>query len=179
MTYQSAITRIARETFGLTAPVSFLAAQIEQESGWRPALTSRAGARGLAQFMPATADWIEDQHPMLARLARTSVEWSLRAQSLYMRHLLSQITVFDNECERWAFAASAYNGGLRWTHERQARSLKPGICLGLTCRINPGILASNQRENERYSERIADLLEPRYVRARYGRGACWLPSEVN
>jgi soluble lytic murein transglycosylase-like protein len=29
-----------------------LAAQLEQESGWDPAATSRAGAQGIAQFMP-------------------------------------------------------------------------------------------------------------------------------
>jgi murein DD-endopeptidase MepM/ murein hydrolase activator NlpD len=36
----------------ITAPL--LAAQIQQESGWSPTTTSPAGARGIAQFMPAT-----------------------------------------------------------------------------------------------------------------------------
>ncbi len=35
-------------------PVEILAAQIAAESGWDPAAVSPAGARGIAQFMPAT-----------------------------------------------------------------------------------------------------------------------------
>ena len=42
----------ASKTSGL--PVSLLAAQIQQESGWRTDRVSDAGARGLTQFMPAT-----------------------------------------------------------------------------------------------------------------------------
>lgn len=40
-----------------SVPAAVLAAQIEQESGWRPTAVSPAGAQGLAQFMPAT--WAE------------------------------------------------------------------------------------------------------------------------
>lgn len=37
-------------------PVEGFFALINQESGWNPAAVSPAGARGIAQFMPATAD---------------------------------------------------------------------------------------------------------------------------
>ena len=42
----------AARTAGL--PVSVVAAQLAQESGWNPHATSPAGAQGIAQFMPAT-----------------------------------------------------------------------------------------------------------------------------
>ena len=42
----------AARTAGL--PVSVVAAQLAQESGWNPDATSPAGAQGIAQFMPAT-----------------------------------------------------------------------------------------------------------------------------
>lgn len=35
-------------------PVRVFAAQLAQESGWDPTAVSRAGAQGIAQFMPAT-----------------------------------------------------------------------------------------------------------------------------
>ncbi len=59
------LTRNARMIWGLDAPVSTFAAQIHQESAWRPDARSPY-AHGLAQFTPATADWIGDLDPALA-----------------------------------------------------------------------------------------------------------------
>lgn len=39
---------------GTGLPVSVVAAQIQRESGFRPAVTSSAGAAGIAQFLPGT-----------------------------------------------------------------------------------------------------------------------------
>ncbi len=50
--YAGAIEAAAGSCDGVPAPV--LAAQLQQESGWRTDAVSRAGAIGLAQFMPDT-----------------------------------------------------------------------------------------------------------------------------
>ena len=49
--YRSLVLRAAASCPGLSPRL--LAAQIEQESGWDPRAASRAGAQGIAQFMPA------------------------------------------------------------------------------------------------------------------------------
>jgi hypothetical protein len=91
----------------------------------------------------------------------------MRAQSIYMRELHAQIEA-NNESERFAFALSAYNGGLRRVRTRQDRSVDPGRCLYSTCDINPGIAPSAQRENAEYSRRIMLVLGPRYHAAGWG-----------
>jgi soluble lytic murein transglycosylase-like protein len=48
--YRSLVLRAAASCPGLSPRL--LAAQIEQESGWNPRAASRAGAQGIAQFMP-------------------------------------------------------------------------------------------------------------------------------
>lgn len=53
--YRRVLTQQAYAQWGLDAPIAALAAQVHQESAWRPEAVSHVGARGLAQFMPATA----------------------------------------------------------------------------------------------------------------------------
>ena len=55
--YRLTLLREAHGQWGLDAPVAAFAAQVHQESGWNPQAVSRVGARGLAQFMPATTLW--------------------------------------------------------------------------------------------------------------------------
>ncbi|MCQ8811532.1 transglycosylase SLT domain-containing protein, partial [Escherichia coli] len=64
--YRDDVIRNARLEWGLSAPVADFAAQLHQESGWRADAISPAGAQGLAQFMPATADWLSLLIPMLS-----------------------------------------------------------------------------------------------------------------
>ena len=68
--YRDDVIRNARLEWGLSAPVADFAAQLHQESGWRPDAVSPAGAQGLAQFMPATADWISQLMPDLTAVSR-------------------------------------------------------------------------------------------------------------
>lgn len=170
--FQREYVRVVRSEWGIDAPVASLAAQIAQESGWRDGLTSRVGAKGLAQFMPTTADWINEIHPELQADALYSRAWSMRAQAVYMKWLVGRVRGAENACERFAFALCGYNGGERWVRQRQALSKTPGRCFDATCRINPGIHPANQRENEEYPVRIERHWAPRFYLAGWGKMAC-------
>lgn len=160
--YKRQYTQIVRNTWGLDAPIASLAAQIHQESGWNCSAVSHAGAKGCAQFMPATANWIGDLDSGLKGAEVFSPAWAFRAQATYMKWIVERVKVADNACERMAFAMAAYNGGLGYVYKRQKLSLAPGQCFRATCEINPGITAANQRENAHYPVRILIDIEPRY-----------------
>ena len=78
-------------------PEAILAGLIETESSWIPGQISKAGARGLAQFMPATAAemGVNVNDP-------TS---SINGAAKYLRHLM------DNYGMNLHTAIKAYNGG--------------------------------------------------------------------
>jgi hypothetical protein len=110
--YQRALIGNARVSWGLDAPVAVFAAQVHQESGWNPEARS-AFASGLAQFTPATADWISDAYVALVERQPLNPSWALRALVIYDRHLWLRVDAAA-PCDRVAFALSAYNGGLGW-----------------------------------------------------------------
>lgn len=77
--YRALLVRTAHAAWGLDAPVAVFAAQVHQESAWRPDAVSHVGAQGLAQFMPATTRWIASQSPELAAQEPYNPTWALRA----------------------------------------------------------------------------------------------------
>lgn len=170
--YKRELTAISRSVWGMNAPISSLAAQLHQESGWNDAARSYVGASGLAQFMRATAADMADRYPELQPVNVFDPRWAMRAQSLYMRDLYAAFPNARNDCERAAFAMSSYNGGLGWARKRQRLSDSPDRCLGATCEINPGITDSNQKENRDYPRRILLRLTPLYYEAMWGPGWC-------
>lgn len=111
--YRAAVVESARR-HGI-AP-AFLAALIRQESRFDPRAVSPAGAVGLMQIMPSTAEWLARRSrrapPDQERLA--DPELNLALGSLYLSNLLER---FDRS--RTA-ALIAYNAGprryLRWRH---------------------------------------------------------------
>lgn len=167
--YQLTLKREAQRTWGLDAPVATFAAQVHQESRWRADARSPVGAQGLAQFMPSTASWIGGVYASLGERAPMNPTWALRALVLYDRWLWERIKA-DDDCQRMAFALSAYNGGLGWVYRRQRLSDAPGQCIGATCTINPGVSAASQRENEHYPRVILLTHQPLY--AAWGPGVC-------
>lgn len=167
--YQLTLKREAQYAWGLQAPVASFAAQVHQESRWRVDARSPAGAVGPAQFMPATADWIGGLYPDLAARDPSNPTWALRALVTYDKWLHDRLQAAD-DCQRMAFTLSAFNGGLGWVYKRQKLSSQPGVCLELTCAINPGIAPANQAENQRYPELILFKHEPLYLH--WGNGAC-------
>lgn len=167
--HRAELKRQAHMVWGLDAPVAVFAAQIHQESLWRADARSPVGALGLTQFMPATARWMCDVDPALCSPAPLNPTWALRALVVYDRWLW-QRTGADDGCERMAFTLASFNGGLGWTQKRQRMSTRPGVCLGHTCQINPGILPVNQRENEHYPRVI--LLQHQPLYRTWGMGLC-------
>lgn len=159
--YKLTLKREAHRVWGLDAPVATFAAQVHQESRWRHDARSPVGAVGLAQFMPATAGWIGGMDSLLAARDPINPTWALRALVVYDKWLHERITA-DSPCERMAFALSAYNGGLGWVYKRQRLSDRPGVCLGATCTLNPGVSPASQRENAHYPTAILGTFEPLY-----------------
>lgn len=122
--YQRSLTREARYAFGLNAPVPVFAGQIQQESKWNPNVCSKF-ACGLAQFTPATADWIAGAYSRLSSKDIFNPEWAIRALVTYDARLLTT-TSMATPCDHWAVALSAYNGGLSWI--ARDRALCTGDC---------------------------------------------------
>lgn len=167
--YRATLKRNAQMLWGLDAPVATFAAQVHQESRWRPDARSPVGALGLTQFMPATAAWMGDIDPELRGAQPMNPTWALRALVRYDLWLWARIKA-DSDCERMAFVLQAYNGGLGWVYKRQKLSTTPGRCLGATCSLNPGVMDASQREAEHYPAVILQRFEPAYEA--WGPGSC-------
>ncbi len=159
--YRADLIRNSRLAWGLDAPVASFAAQIQQESGWNPRAVSRVGARGMAQFMPATATWWCGLNKV-ADCAPENPVWAMRALAGYDKWLWERVPRAADECARMALALRGYNGGLGYV-QREAKTGKP--CTAFRS-------AANCRENLDYPRRILDRFEPVYVRGGFGRGVC-------
>lgn len=110
--YRDDLIRNARVIGGLGAPIALFAGQIQQESAWRPNVSSKY-AHGLAQFTPDTSEWISGMFPELRENQPFNPSWALRALVRYDYWLKERIRG-DVNCDRWAMVLSAYNGGLGW-----------------------------------------------------------------
>jgi len=173
--HRTELIRNARSVWGLAAPVAVFAAQVHQESGWRADAKSPVGARGMAQFMPSTADWLSGLFPELAANEPYNPSWALRALVTYDHYLWDRLEAVT-PCDRMAFALSAYNGGLGWVRRDSrlaaSRGLAPDAWWDNVEAVNAGRSVGNWRENRGYPKRILRTLTPRYVAAGYGEGIC-------
>ena len=93
-----------------------MAAQAYQESTFDPKATSWAGAKGLMQIMPATAD-----HLGLPRDQMYDPEKSIAAAAKYLGELEQSFSDIRDRRERTNFVLAAYNGGSH--HIRDAMAL--------------------------------------------------------
>lgn len=173
----------AYRVFGPGAPVSVLAAQLHQESGWNARARSGVGAQGLAQFMPATAADMARLHPAECAPANPyDASWAIRCQHRYMRSLLDALTAEPGtptftRCSAWAFGLSAYNGGLGWVarDRRQAAHLHrdPNQWFGsVDATPDPRRRPQYVAENRGYPRRILLTLTPLYAAWGWGSGVC-------
>jgi len=174
--WRRTVVTVAHQQFGLNAPIATLAAQLHQESAWKPDARSHAGALGMAQFMPATARDMARLHPTACAPAQPfDPRWAIRCAARYDADLYRAIRA-QTLCDRWAMTLSAYNGGLGWVYrdQRTARDvqLNPGRWWGNTEVVNAGRSISAWLENRGYPRRILHTLAPRYVQAGWGKSAC-------
>lgn len=117
-----------------------LAAVCCQESGFDPTATSWAGAQGLMQIMPATADRLG-----LARDDLFDPEKNIEAASRYLSMLYRQFDDIANPAERRLFALAAYNGGIHHIRDAQALARKAGANTGRWASVAPYVLRLQER----------------------------------
>ncbi|NVM78885.1 soluble lytic murein transglycosylase-like protein [Duganella sp. SG902] len=161
--YRAELTRIAHSTWGMDAPIPVFAAQIHQESGWNPAAVSRVGARGMSQFMPATATWWCHLVGLTtADCQPNNPTWAMRSLVGYDRWLFDRVvgaTLYDR---LWAMLRS-YNGGLgHWQKEAStATNLTHGAVDAQCGRASRAAL--HCAENLGYPQRILVTLQSAYA----------------
>lgn len=167
-TYRSDLLRTARVVWGMDAPVAVFAAQIHQESGWRPGAVSRVGAAGLAQFMPATSQWISGIDSGLQANQPFNPAWAMRALVTYDQWLYARAPSRYGERDRMWVALRAYNGGLgHWQAEARNAAGLDRAAVDAACGTakRAGVHCA---ENLGYPRRILVDLQPRYLA--WGRG---------
>lgn len=163
--HRALLVRTAHAAWGLDAPVSVFAAQVHQESAWRPDAVSHVGAQGLAQFMPATTRWIAGLNPDLAAQQPFNVAWALRALVTYDRWLYDRAPARYTPRERMHVALRAYNGGLgHWQAEAAATGATQPTLAQVDAACGKARRAAvHCRENLGYPHRILVVIQPRYA----------------
>lgn len=171
--WRNEVIRTSREIWGMNAPIADFAGQLQQESGWDPEARSPAGAQGMAQFMPATAQWVSELYPRLGENAPFNPVWAIRALVQYDRQLWQSIDAKD-DCERMAFTLSAYNGGQGWVKKDKKLATSKGLDASLWFdhveRVNSGRSTANWHENRRYPQTILFKHASRYLM--WGQASC-------
>lgn len=166
--YRRMVDAAVIEVWGNDDRAALTAAQMHKESTWRAKVTSAAGARGMAQFMPATAKWIAQEFPeQLGAFDPWDPQQAILAAAVYDRYLYDRVTG-ASECDRWAFALSAYNGGLGWTvrdrNRASATGADPARWFGHV-ELHSARAKWARVENRDYVQKILLVLEPLYLAA--------------
>ena len=179
--YRLSIERESARVFGLAGSeyVARLAAQLHQESGFRPDAESPY-AQGLAQFTPATAKWLPTICPAVGTPDPWDPQWSLRAQACYMGWLLGRVKPFQHArpmsaCTQWAFALRGYNGGEGWLQRERLAAQQAGADANDWSEVARYRVRARwaHKENKEYALRILLVLEPRYINAGWpGKAVC-------
>lgn len=164
--HRHTLTQEAYRQWGLGAPVAVFAAQVHQESAWRPDAVSHVGAQGLAQFMPTTAKWwCEVTGTRLVDCVPSNPTWALRSMVGYNLWLYERTPARYGEFDRLWVMLRAYNGGLgHWQHEGRASGLQAPTRAQVDAACGKARRhASHCRENLGYPDRILNTLQPRYA----------------
>lgn len=177
--YRLQVEHDASRFFGLAAQPARLAAQVHQESGWNPHAQSPY-AMGLTQFTPATAKWLPSVCPEVGEPDLWNPRWSISAQHCYMAWLFYRVKPLAagralNDCDRWAFALRAYNGGEGWLLRERRAAAKAGAQANAWREVEGFRSRAGwaHKENTQYPQRILLRIEPAYLAAGWPGGpAC-------
>lgn len=150
--YRADLIREARFVFGPDAPVAVLAAQIEQESGWRPGVTAWDNGRGLAQFMDETALWTAKRYE-LGTPDPYNPKWAIRAMTRLDGYNVGKVAG-NTSCDKWGAGLKAYNAGLGYVLRAQSKASEPGRWWSATEFINGGQSVENFEASRLYARRI-------------------------
>lgn len=164
--YRATLVRAAHSQWGLDAPIAALAAQVHQESAWQPAAVSRVGARGLGQFMPATASWWCELNGLAAQACQPeNPTWALRALVGYDKYLFDRTPTRYSNYDRLWVALRGYNGGLsHWNAEARASGARQPSREQVDAACGRARRAAvHCDENLGYPRRILNELMPRYL----------------
>lgn len=159
--FRAILTREAQFVNGLNAPVPMYAAQIEQESGWNPAITAWDNGRGLAQFMDGTAADIAREFPTLGKPQPYNPTWAMQAMIRYDTKLFGQVQGVD-DCNRRAAALKGYNAGVGNVLQAQKKSPQPGQWWRVTEYVQTRQNAQNFEASRMYPRRILLQRQPKY-----------------
>ena len=159
--YRSDLTREAHAVAGLNAPIPMYAAQIEQESAWRPGITAWDNGRGLAQFMDATSMTITALYPDLGKSDPYNPIWAMRALVRYDTWLVARAKGHD-PCNARAAALHSYNAGLGYTQYQQRHSPKPDQWFDVTEHVATKQSAKNFEYSRMYPRWILQKRQPGY-----------------
>jgi soluble lytic murein transglycosylase-like protein len=159
--YRSVLTREAQFVLGLDAPIPMFAAQIEQESGWRPEVTAWDNGRGLAQFMDPTTDTITRAFPDLGKGDPYNPQWAIRALVRYDMWLRARVKGVD-ACNDYAAALKGYNAGLGYVQQAQRASKQPEQWFGVTEFVLTHQTAKNFEYSRMYPRWIIFNRQPKY-----------------
>ena len=98
-----------------------MAAQCYQESTFDPKAVSFAGARGLMQIMPGTADLLG-----LPRDKMYDPEQNIAAAAKYLGQLEGKFSDIHDRVERTNFVLASYNGGIHHIRDAMALAKRDG-----------------------------------------------------
>lgn len=98
-----------------------MAAQCYQESTFDPKAVSFAGAKGLMQIMPSTADLLG-----LPRDKMYDPEQNIAAAAKYLGQLEGKFSDIKDRVERTNFVLASYNGGIHHIRDAMALALRDG-----------------------------------------------------
>ena len=159
--YRANLTREAHFVLGLDAPIPMYAAQIEQESGWRPGITAWDNGRGLAQFMDGTTSTIVALYPDLGKGDPYNPTWAIRALIRYDLWLSDRV-LGNNPCQRRAAALKAYNAGLGYVKQAQKSSAHPGQWFENTEYVQTRQSPKNFEYSRQYPRWVIFKRQPKY-----------------